>query len=70
MRAKSLLGLFTIVAVVLPASASAGEDSARGRSNDVIKSRPVVNNTQKYRPKSGCFATGTRDTAGNSQTVC
>jgi hypothetical protein len=63
------------IAVVLAATGfgvSANEDSARGKSNDVIKSRPatVVNNVQKYRPKRGCFATGTRDTSGNSQTVC
>jgi hypothetical protein len=72
MRAKSLLGSFGIVAVVLAATifgACAGDDSARGRPNDVIRSRPV-NNSQKYRPKPGCFATGTRDTSGNSQTVC
>jgi len=73
MGAKSFLRRFTIAAVILAATsfgASAGDDAARGRPNDVIKSRPVVNNTQKYRPKSGCFATGTRDTSGNSQTVC
>jgi hypothetical protein len=72
MKAKLLLGPFAIVAVVLAATtfgACAGDDSARGRPNDVIKSRPV-NNTQKYRPKPGCFATGTRDRSGNSQTVC
>ena len=75
MRAKSLLGSFGIIAVVLAAtsfSASAGDDSARSRSNDVIKSRPATasNNAQKYRPKPGCFATGTRDTSGNSQMAC
>ena len=75
MRAKSMFASFGAIAVVLAATGfrvSANEDSARGRSNDVIKSRPatVVNNTQKYRPKSGCFATGTRDISGNSQTVC
>ena len=75
MRAKSLLGSIGIVAVALAATsfgACAGDDLVRGRSNDVIKSRPVTasNNTQKYRPKPGCFSTGTRDTSGNSQTVC
>jgi hypothetical protein len=75
MRMKSLVGLFGIVAVVLAATSfgvSAGDDSARGRSNDVIKSRPVTasNNAEKYRPKRGCFATGTRDTAGNPQMAC
>jgi hypothetical protein len=75
MRAKSLVGSFGIIAIVLGATSfgvSAGDDSARGRSNDVIKSRPatVANNAQKYRPKRGCFATGTRDTSGNPQTVC
>jgi hypothetical protein len=75
MREKSLVGFLGIIAVVLAAtsfSVSAGDDSARVRSNDIIKSRPttVSNNAQKYRPKRGCFATGTRDASGNSQTVC
>ena len=75
MRVKSLVGFFGIVAVLLAATSfgvSAGDDSARGRSNDVIKSRPTTasNNAQKYRPKRGCFATGTRDTSGNPEMVC
>jgi len=73
MAMKSLAGFFGIVAVVLGAtSVSAGDDSARGRSDDVIKSRPAAasNNAQKYRPKRGCFATGTRDTSGNPQMAC
>ena len=75
MRAKLLLGSFGIVAVVLAATSfgvSAGDDSARGRPNDVIKSRPATasNDAQKYRPKRGCFAAGTRDTSGNPQMVC
>jgi hypothetical protein len=73
MRAKSMFASFGAIAVVVAATGfgvSANEDSARGRSNDVIKSATVVNNAQKYRPKSGCFATGTRDTSGNFQTVC
>jgi hypothetical protein len=73
MRVKSLVGFFGIIAVVLAATdVSAGDDSARGRSNDVIKSKPATasNNAEKYRPKRGCFATGTRDTAGNPQMAC
>ena len=75
MGVKSLVGFFGIVAVLLAATSSgvsAGDDSARGRSNDVIKSRPTTasNNVQKYRPKRGCFATGTRDTSGNPEMVC
>jgi len=73
MRMKSLVGFFGIIAVVLAAtSVSAGDDSARGRPNDVIKSRPATasNNAQKYRPKRGCFATGTRDASGNPEMVC
>jgi hypothetical protein len=75
MRATSLLKSFGIVAVMLGATslgAGAGDDVARGRSNDLIKSRPVTasNDARKYRPKLGCFATGTQDTSGNSQTVC
>ena len=70
---KPLVGFFGIVAVVLAATnVGAGDDSARGRSNDVIKSRPTTasNNAQKYRPKRGCFATGTRDASGNPEMVC
>jgi hypothetical protein len=73
MRVKSLVGLSGIIAVVLAATnVSADQDSARGRSNDIIKSRPTTasNNVQKYRPKRGCFATGTRDTSGNPQMAC
>ena len=73
MAMKSLGGFFGIVAAVLAAtSVSAGGDSARGRSNDVIKSGPITasNNAPKYRPKRGCFATGTRDTSGNPQMAC
>jgi hypothetical protein len=73
MRVKSLAGFLGMAAVVLAAtSVSAGDDSARGRSNDVIKSRPATasNNVQKYRPKRGCFATGTRDASGNPQMAC
>ena len=75
MRAKLIVASFGIAAVMVAATSvgvNAYEDSARGRSNDVLKSRPAVasNNAQKYRPKHGCFATGTRDASGNSQTVC
>lgn len=75
MRAKSMFASFGIAAVLLAANsvgASADEEFVRGRSNDVIKSRPAsaLNSTLKYRPKRGCFATGTRDTSGNSQMVC
>ena len=75
MRAKSLWASLGIAAAVLAATgfgAGADDDMARGRSNEVIKSRPATasNNAQKYRPKAGCFATGTRDSSGNSQTVC
>jgi hypothetical protein len=74
-REKSLVGFLGIVAVVLAATsfgASAGYDSARVRSNDIIKSRPttISHDAQKYRPKRGCFATGARDASGNYQTVC
>ena len=73
MAVKSLAVFWGIAAIVLAAtSVSAGDESARGRSNDVIKSRPATasNNVQKYRPKRGCFATGTRDTSGNPQMAC
>ncbi len=63
MTAKSLLNSFGIVAVVLAATgfgASAADDLARGRSNEIIKSRPVTasNNAQKYRPKRRMLCDG------------
>jgi hypothetical protein len=75
MRVKPLAWPVGIVAVVFAAtsfSVSAGDDSARGRPNEVIKPRPTTasNNVQKYRPKHGCFATGTGDASGNPQMVC
>lgn len=44
--------------------------SAEDATADGIKSPPVALDVQKYRPKHGCFATGTRDLAGNTQVVC
>ena len=71
MRVKSL-GIVAVVLAATSCGVGAGDDSARGRSNDVIKSRPTAasNNAQKYRPKRGCFATGTRDTSGSPEMVC
>lgn len=75
MKARSLFASLRIAAVMLGATGlvvRADEETVRGRSNDVIKSRPATasNDLQKYRPKRGCFATGTRDTSGNPQLVC
>lgn len=76
MRAKSICASFGIVVVVLAATGvgvRADEDLVRGRTNEVIKSEPATaqNTVPKYyRPKRGCFATGTRDTSGNPQVAC
>jgi len=75
MRVTSRFASLGIVAVVLAATSvgvRANDDSARGRATDTIKSRPAtaLNDTQKYRPKLGCFAAGTRDPSGNAQLVC
>jgi hypothetical protein len=76
MKPKSLLALFAAVAGFLAAGslgASAEDASTPGRSNDVIRSRPVpaptAVNAPRYRPSRGCFAAG-RDTSGNLQMVC
>ena len=63
MRAKLLLGSFGIVAVVLAATSfgvSAGDDSARGRPNDVIKSRPATasNDAQNIGRSAGALRRG------------
>ena len=76
MRAKSKFASLGIVASAILAATSGGisaeEVFARGKPSDVIKSRPITaqNSAQKYQPKRGCFATGTRDASGNFQTVC
>ena len=68
---KMLLGIIAFTLASITCGVIAEESSALRRSNDVIKSRPATaNSTQKYRPKRGCFATGTRDASGNSQIVC
>ena len=72
---KSRLASLGIAAVAIAATSfgvRADDDFARGRSNDIIKSQSAMpaNSAQKYRPKRGCFAAGTRDTSGNSQLVC
>ena len=73
MRVTSRFASLGIVAVVLAAtSVRAHDESARGRATDLVKSRPAtaLSDTQKYRPKHGCFAAGTRDPSGNVQLVC
>jgi hypothetical protein len=68
---KMFLGIIAFTLASINCGVNAEESSALRRSNDVIKSRPATaNSTQKYRPKRGCFATGTRDASGNSQIVC
>jgi len=74
MRAKSIFASLGIVAAVLAATGvCADEDMVRGKTNEVNKSqRTTAENAalKSYRPKRGCFATGTRDTSGNAQVVC
>ena len=74
MGAKSVKVFFGMIAVALASincGVNAEESSALRRPNDVIKSQPATAySTQKYRPKRGCFATGTRDASGNSQMIC
>ena len=72
---KSLLASLGIAAVAVAATSfgvKADNNFTRGRSSDIIKSQPAMpsNSAQKYRPKRGCFATGTLDASGNSQLVC
>jgi hypothetical protein len=66
MRARLLVAV--AVATGLVASGfNAGADEA---APDATKSRPDTVGAQKYRPKHGCFGTGTRDAAGHAQMVC
>jgi hypothetical protein len=68
---KMFWGLIAFTLASINCDVNAEESSAVRRSNDVIKSGPATaNSTQKYRPKRGCFATGTRDASGNAQIVC
>jgi hypothetical protein len=68
---KMFLGIIAVTLASINCGVNAEESSALRRPNDVIKSRPATaNSSQKYRPKRGCFATGTRDASGNSQIVC
>ncbi len=64
MRAVLLLS-FVVVAEL---AASCLNTSAEEVKADGIKSRPAAINA--YRPKHGCFATGTLDSAGRVQVVC
>jgi len=74
MRAKSIFASLGVVAVVLAATGvHADEDMVRGKTNEIIKSQGTTAENavpKSYRPKRGCFATGTRDTSGNAQVVC
>lgn len=68
---KTFLGAIALMLVSINCGVSAEDFSALPRPDSVIKWRPTTaNSTQKYRPKRGCFAAGTRDASGNSQIVC
>jgi hypothetical protein len=54
---------------------AAGNLNARAEeaTTDGIKSRPAAADAQKHEQRlqrRGCYATGTRDRAGNTQVVC
>ncbi len=66
MKARLLVALIAVAGLMATALNVSAEDAMA----DGIKSRPVALDVQKYRPKHGCFATGTRDLAGNTQVVC
>ncbi|MCK1394853.1 hypothetical protein [Bradyrhizobium sp. 1] len=66
MRARLLIAVAVAIGLVAT-SLNAGANEA---APDAIKSRPAAADAQKYRPKHGCFGTGTRDAAGNAQMVC
>jgi hypothetical protein len=67
MRARLLVAFGAVAVFVATTSLSAGAEDATA---DSIKTRPVAADAQKYRPKHGCFGTGTQDPAGNIQVVC
>jgi hypothetical protein len=67
MRAKLLVSFVAAAGFLAASSLKAIADDT---TTDGIKSRPAAADAQKYRPKHGCFGTGTRDAAGNTQTVC
>jgi hypothetical protein len=66
MSARLLVSLVAVAGFMAAGCLNAGAEDA----TDGIKSRPAAADAQKYRPKHGCFATGTRDGAGNTQMVC
>jgi hypothetical protein len=67
MRARLLVSFVAAAAFLAASSLNAIADDT---ITEGIKSRPAAADAQKYRPKHGCFATGTRDAAGNTQLVC
>ena len=66
MKARLVVALVALAGLM----AAALNVSVTNAMADGIRSRPVALDVQKYRPKHGCFATGTRDLAGNTQLVC
>jgi hypothetical protein len=67
MRTRLLVALVAVAGFMVASSLNASAEEA---TTDGIKSRPAAADAQKYRPKRGCFGTGTRDPAGNTQVVC
>ena len=68
MRARLFASLVAVAGSMAVGSLTASAEEA---TVDGIKSRPAAVDAQRnYRPKHGCFGTGTRDRAGNTQVVC
>ncbi|GLH75255.1 hypothetical protein SSBR45G_01630 [Bradyrhizobium sp. SSBR45G] len=67
MRARLLVSFVAIVGVLAVNSLNAGAGEA---TTEGVKARPAAADAQKYRPKQGCFGTGTQDPAGRTQVVC
>jgi hypothetical protein len=67
MRSRLLVALVAVAGFMVASSLNASAEEATA---DGIKSRPTAADAQKYRPKNGCFGTGTRNSAGNTQVVC
>jgi hypothetical protein len=67
MSARLLVSFVAVAGFMAVSCLNAGAEEATA---DGIKSQPVAGDAQKYRPKHGCFATGTRDPAGNTQVIC
>ena len=67
MSARLFMSLVAVTGFLAASSLNASADDATA---DGVKSRATTVDAQKYRPKHGCFGTGTQDAAGHTQVVC